>query len=317
MNRSVRIAIGLVALAVTIGALSQVRATELQFVHPFVGASAPAQVTIIFGGDMMFDRSIRQYADRHGGDHLLACLDPLLNSADLAVANLEGPITDRPSISLGSLPGDSNNYTFTFPTTTAALLARHNVRYVTLGNNHILNFGWDGVRSTRDALSGSGVGYFGDPPSSTVAHVSRGGVPIALIGYNQFAPEGWRAAASTTVWQIRAARAGGELPVVFAHWGEEYSAATDGQRRLAHAFADAGAVLVVGAHPHVVQESERYEKTPIYYSLGNLVFDQYWNDAVSHGLLIAVTFDAAGVAQIREMPVVLQRDRQTCPVSGI
>jgi poly-gamma-glutamate synthesis protein (capsule biosynthesis protein) len=89
--------------------------------------------------------------------------------------------------------------------------------------------------------------------------------------------------------------------------------ATQYQKNLAREFVDAGALFVVGAHPHVVQEHETYRGVPIYYSLGNLVFDQYWDSAVQRGLTLLVSFDATGVVNIAEMPVFLQRDRQTCP----
>lgn len=275
---------------------------------------APERISVLFGGDIMLDRSLRTATEKHGGDYLFACLDPLLTHADLSIANLEGPITPYDSVSVGSLPGDGHNYTFTFPIASAELLAAHRFAAVSLGNNHITNFGWDGVRSTISALEAAGVGHFGDPLSHGVYEVSRGDIHVALIGYNQFDPAGWRVAADTALAQIARERERGYLPVVFAHWGEEYSAATDNQKVLAHAFVDAGARIVVGAHPHVVQEHETYHDAPIYYSLGNLIFDQYWDDAVSRGLVIEAVFDSRGVAGVIETPVQLKRDRTTCPI---
>lgn len=269
---------------------------------------------VLFGGDIMLDRSLRTAADAKGGDSLFACLDPLLVSADLAIANLEGPITPYDSVSVGSLPGDGHNYTFTFPLSSAGLLASHRIAAVSLGNNHITNFGWDGVRSTMHALDAAQVGHFGDPISHGVYEASRGDIRIAIIGYNQFDPVGWRVAADTALTQIAREKSLGFMPVVFSHWGDEYSPATDGEKTLAHAFVDAGAVLVVGAHPHVVQEHEMYHDAPIYYSLGNLIFDQYWEYAVSHGLMIEATFDQGRVTGIEEIPIELRRDRTTCPV---
>ena len=103
-------------------------------------------VAVIFGGDMMFDRTIRQAMASHGDDYVFSCVADLLRSADLVVANLEGPITSHESVSEDSEPGDGLNYTFTFPTSTASLLARHNIRLVSLGNNHIMNFSREAVR---------------------------------------------------------------------------------------------------------------------------------------------------------------------------
>ena len=89
---------------------------------------------VLFGGDMMFDRSVRAAADTHGGDYLFSCLDPLLSSSDLVVANLEGPITATSSRSVGSTIGAPDNFVFTFPATTATLLRAHHIQ---IGRAHV------------------------------------------------------------------------------------------------------------------------------------------------------------------------------------
>src|SRR3989344_3043600 len=81
----------------------------------YVWPERPAHATILFGGDMMFDRSVRRVADEKGGDFIFSCIDSVLQGADLVVANLEGPITEHASVSATSTPGDEFNYTFTFP----------------------------------------------------------------------------------------------------------------------------------------------------------------------------------------------------------
>ena len=85
-------------------------------------------------------------------------------------------------------------------------------------------------------------------------------------------------------------------------------------RELAHSFVDAGAEIVIGSHPHVVEESEAYKGKHIYYSLGNFIFDQYFSEDVQHGLLLQVTFGQGGVLSVREIPIELKHDRRTCPV---
>lgn len=268
------------------------------------------EVTVLFGGDMMFDRTMRTTIDEKGGDFVFSCIDQTLQEADLVVANLEGPITANDSESVGSVVGAPDNFTFTFPLSTAELLYAHHIRIVNIGNNHILNFRNDGVRTTMTALAGAGVGYFGDPLSASSAAGSFNHVRLTFINYNEFVHGG---EASTTLSQIQAARASGQLPVVYTHWGIEY-ATTSPERiqALAHKFVDAGAALVIGSHPHVVEEHEVYKNVPIYYSLGNFIFDQYWNDDVRHGLLVEVTFTASGVTSTKEIPVVLGSDRRTC-----
>ncbi len=265
---------------------------------------------VIFGGDMMFDRSIRLAAEREGEDFILSCLDPILSGADLVVANLEGPITAEPSVSATSTIDTPENFTFTFPLSTAELLARHGIRMVNIGNNHIENFKIEGVHSTMQALENAGVAHFGDTVEQRVANTEVRGVRLAFINYNQFAHSSTEA---KTIEQIRAARADGRVAIVYAHWGDEYLPANDYQKDLAHAFVDAGAEIVIGSHPHVVQEHEVYARKHIYYSLGNLVFDQYWEESVRNGLMLSVRINKRGVVELQEIPVTLERNRQTCP----
>lgn len=274
----------------------------------------PPEAHILFAGDMMFDRTVRTVSAEKGQDFLLSCVADTLKSADLVVANLEGPITSSASKSVGSHVGHPDNTTFTFPTSTAELLARHNIRAVSLGNNHIHNFGDGGVEATFAYLDKAGVGHFGDPLGERVYKTEIQGIRLAFIGYNEFQALGrgeWISSTSTAE-RVRTARAEGYLPIVFAHWGEEYVEANDTQKRLAREWVDAGAEMVVGAHPHVVQEHELYRGKYIYYSLGNFVFDQYFRPEVQKGLLLDVTVRSSGVTTVQESPTVLSRDRRVC-----
>lgn len=302
-----------IGAALVLGILSYSRI--LMSLNAYIGAiRLPPTVRVLFGGDMMFDRSIRQRIERHGASYVFSCLDPVLSRQDLVVANLEGPITENASVSAGSIVGDAPNFVFTFPIDTAWNLRAHHVGVVNIGNNHIRNFGDSGVVSTIKALTGAGVRYFGDPIAANVATTSLNGIALAFVNFNQFEPSPFgESEESTTIRQIRAARAVGELPIVYTHWGDEYQGTTELERRLAHDFVDAGAESVIGSHPHVVQQHEEYKGKYIYYSLGNLIFDQYWNDDVRHGLMVQFTISHLGVAAVREIPVELRTDGRTCP----
>lgn len=270
---------------------------------------ATSTLRMLFVGDMFFDRQIRFVSGEFGQDYPFSCIDPLLQSADFVVGNLEGPITANPSLSFGTIPGSVNNYTFTFPTTTAATLTRHNIRAVTLGNNHILNFGYSGLVQTQQYLARAGVGYFGgiagDEP---VYRVDQNGVRLSFVGYNSFGG----ASAQTVAGTIAQERAQGREVIVFAHWGVEYSTSTTTTRPAAELFAESGASAIVGSHPHVVGPHEWIGSTLVYYSLGNFIFDQYFNSGVTHGLALMLTFTPQGVAQVEEYPIVLHRSGQTC-----
>lgn len=268
---------------------------------------------ILFGGDLMFDRTIRTTIDEKGGDFIFSCIEPTLRAADIVVANLEGPITSTSSKSVGSPVGGEWNYTFTFATSTAQLLARHNIRLVNLGNNHIMNFSRWGLEETKRYLDDAQVHYFGDPDAleeDRVARMDIGGVPFSFVNWSDWTSD----KTDHTVAQVKKEVESGRVVVVYTHWGEEYVPPVPRVRALAHQFVDAGAAIVIGSHPHIVQEHEVYEGKDIYYSLGNFVFDQYWNDEVSHGLLLKVAFNRSGVESVKEIPVVLGKDRRTCLV---
>lgn len=264
---------------------------------------------VLFVGDMFFDRQIRFVGDMYGRDYPFTCVDPLLKSADMVVGNLEGPVTDNPSVSLGSVPGSTNNYKFTFPTTTPEVLLRHNVKAVSIGNNHMLNFGYDGLSQTHHHLALAGLDYFGGVKGSEpVDRLEQNDVKISLVGFNQFGGSSAEEVAKT----VASEKAEGRVVIVFAHWGTEYSTTTDETRLWATLFAESGASAVIGAHPHVVGVHEQIGSTPVYYSLGNFIFDQYFSVEVTHGLAVMLTITPGGVVDVQEHPVVLERSGQTC-----
>ncbi|MBI2612360.1 CapA family protein [Candidatus Kaiserbacteria bacterium] len=284
------------------------------FVRPVPVMPTPTpepRASIIFGGDLMFDRSIRTAMEQHGEDYIFSCIEGVLQSADLVVANLEGPITTHPSKSIGTKVGGEGNYTFTFPISAAALLFRHNVRLVNIGNNHVMNFGREGLAQTKYWLDEAGVLYFGEPDLSETDRVERisvNGIPFSFVNWSDWTSD----KTDHTVAQVREEAEKGNIVVVFAHWGDEYVPAPERVKVLARQFVDAGADIVIGAHPHVVQEHEIYQEKHIYYSLGNFVFDQYWSEAVRRGLLLRVEFTRESVASVEEIPIDNQTDRRTC-----
>jgi poly-gamma-glutamate synthesis protein (capsule biosynthesis protein) len=223
------------------------------------------------------------------------------------------------------MPGDGNNYTFTFPPSTAPLLAGHNIRLVNIGNNHIMNFSREGLLQTKTYLDGAGVGHFGDPDlpeAERIAHITIGGISFSFVNWSDWTPVGDPSASNgaselnPVAEQIRKETAAGRVVVVYTHWGIEYATTSPTWiHELAHEFVDAGASIVIGSHPHVIEEYEVFHGRDIYYSLGNFIFDQYWNDEVRHGLLLDVVFTSAGIASVKEIPIELGRDRRTCPVS--
>jgi len=247
-------------------------------------------VQLLFVGDIMFDRGIRYYAQQNGGnDYIFDKISPALKENDLVVANLEGPITVDQSISSGTRPGSTNNYFFTFDPSVAKTLYKENIKMVDLGNNHILNFGYNGLDSTKKYLTDAKVDSFGAQGKAKSITKEISGVKITFVSYNQFLSSDSSAEQKSTIEEIKNAKKYSDIVIVFCHWGVEYATQPNQEQvSLGHQFVDGGADLVIGSHPHVVEPMEVDNGKRIYYSLGNFVFDQYFNQNVRNGLGVVV-----------------------------
>jgi len=261
----------------------RVRAPSVQ---ALLGLQAANSVNILFVGDIMLDRSVAAHAEQVGDAKLFEGVQNLFLGHDLVVANLEGAITNNESVSRQ----DNSLLRFTFDPRLASLLTRVGVRAVSLANNHTLDFGREGYASTLAYLEEAGVAAFGSPLNDTRLAVatSINGARVCLVGYHQL----FNPSTVSVVEKIQSVRPTCDHLVVFAHWGEEYTRdITDHQRAAAHAFVDAGADVVVGAHPHVVQPLEVYNNHAIFYSLGNFLFDQGFSPEVMRGLAVEIKFE--------------------------
>ena len=167
-----------------------------------------------------------------------------------------------------------------------------------MANNHIGDAGDLGILQTMKNLDKHDIAHAGAGRNTTAAHkaalIEAGGVTVGLLGYDTIAPSYWSApdspgSAHMTVkalkQDIAAARAAGaDVVVVMPHWGVEYTAKpTALQQKLGRAAIDAGADMVIGNHPHWVGAMEVYKGKPIWYALGNLVFDQTWSIPTDRG----------------------------------
>ena len=253
-------------------------------------AMANTYIKIMFAGDLMFDRGIRYYAGLNGGnDYIFQNISGFLKKNDLNVVNLEGSITNNKSKSAGSAIGSANNYYLTFDPSVAKTLFDQNIKIVSLGNNHILNFGRDGLKQTKSYLDQAHVDYFGAPDYPKSISTKINNVHITFVNYNEFAQMDLEAEQKSTLEEIQKAKGFSDIIFVYCHWGVEYAPnPTAEQIVLAHQFIDAGADAVLGSHPHVTQPLEIYKNKRIYYSLGNFIFDQYFDENVRNSLGVII-----------------------------
>lgn len=266
-------------------------------------------VKILFVGDMMFDRYIRTAVGKYGKGNYEYVFEPIkekLAEQNLVVGNLEGPITGKKSVSAETEIGGRGNFVFTFDPAVTKTLARNNIKLVNLGNNHILNQGKDGLIETKKYLAEVGVEYFGDE-NFLIKEIE--GVKVGFVSYNYSVAN----SLEKTLEKIGEIRDKVDFLIVCPHWGMEYKIGDPGQqtKSAAYEFIYAGADLVIGTHPHVVQISEIYKGKKIYYSFGNFVFDQYFQKETMEGLGVELTINPDCTLEYNELKFVMNRRGQT------
>jgi len=271
--------------------------------------------SILFAGDMMFDRHVRTIMQKQGADFVFQGIVPLVSPVDTVVANLEGPITQNASISQASKIGEHANFYFTFDPAITPLLSKYHFFVLNIGNNHILNFGDEGLGSTKTNLASQNISYFGSPDGDNTSIVKEiGGTKIAFVSYNQFS----KVTAQKTLEDLQNVFSQADFTVVYTHWGKEYETVPQkNQTDLAHNFVDSGADVVIGSHPHVVQSVEKYKDKYIFYSLGNFIFDQYFQKETMEGLAVKVECQpASGLLRYSLIPVQIANNGQTTPMNS-
>lgn len=249
-----------------------------------------SSVSFLVGGDMMFGRMI---AHTFGQEKLVSALtnlgDRVFWGTDLGLINLEGPISDRPVPDVT----EPNNLTFNFSPSTVGALKFLHINAVSQANNHSGNAGVSGLDLTRRLLTGASIQSIGGPAHGDEVRVSETrGQNLDLITIGLVAING--AVTPDLAPLIKQYQTDPNNRIlIFPHWGNEYQPVhSQHQEAMAHAWIDAGADLVIGAHPHVVQDAELYQGVPIIYSLGNLLFDQTFSAETQQGMLIGGEFVA-------------------------
>ncbi len=178
----------------------------------------------------------------------------------LSIANLECNFSDNPLYS-------SRLFHFKGPSEHAKILSLGSIEYVALGNNHIMDFGQKGYEDTVAILDAEGIAYSG--PNSSIIYSVDEGIRIGLYS----AP--WMATLEQVLAGVEQLKAEGicDIIIVLMHWGKEGSYRVfDTQSSIGRAAIDAGANIVYGSHPHVLQRIEEYSDGIILYSLGNFSF---------------------------------------------
>lgn len=264
------------------------------------------------------------FLDRYGPLYPFQKTSSLLKSADFTLANLEAPFT-----STGQR--FKKKYTFKVPPEFAQGLKDAGIDGVSLANNHILDYGQEGLLSTMDVLEQLGIKYSGAGKNLCEAQrptiLVKDGIKVAFLAYSMTFPQQFYATADrggvcypwAMAETIRECERVADYTVLSFHWGAELMEhPKDYQRRFAHLAVDCGADLIFGHHPHVLQGMEIYKNRLIAYSLGNFTFGSYSSHA-RYSVLLKVYLNQDGLVFARLHPLSVYNAKvlfQPTPLDG-
>lgn len=249
-------------------------------------------VTVLTFGDMMLDRFVRQKINTNGSTYPFDKIKRFLIGSDIVVANAEGVFTSYSSETL-NVPNAPLKFTFDLANLTT--LNKLGFTLFSQANNHALDFGKQGLEESEQAIEKSGMNWFGDPSNKNFHSFTTiiRGQKIAFIGYHQFAQQGF----DTVLNEIQSAKKDSDFVIVYPHWGMEYNQeVTETQIKDAHALIDAGADVIIGSHPHVIEPIEIYKNKAIFYSLGNFIFDQSSVGPTSEALSVGISITSQKIS---------------------
>lgn len=272
----------------------------------------PEESTVLlFAGDIYLSDFVLNAYDKAGG--ISGVLDEGLRAeiegADLFIANQEFPFSDR------GTPAPDKQFTFRLPTKRANIMQEIGADLVTLANNHALDYGTDALLDTCAVLDEIGISHIGAGTDLEAAKqaefVELNGTTYGFLAASRVFPvAGWAAGAkhpgmlsaydpAALCEVIRETKTHCDYLVLYVHWGIERNTMPESyQRAQGHQYVDAGADLVVGSHPHVLQGMEYYQGKPILYSLGNFIF----GSSIPETMLVRAEITAAGDTILSVLP---------------
>lgn len=302
----------------------------IALVLPLFFAAAPPEVSVLVSGDVTLGYHYEEYVEdqvKKGKprDEMVAWgfanVRALTTRADLFVVNLECPFTERGE----KIP---KNFNFRAKPELVAALVAGGVDVVSLANNHMIDYGPEGLFDTLSTLDTHGIVHFGAGRTLSEARVpavvEKKGVTIAFLGYfflgdrniepaqviatpEQPGVAGHFSDTAALVAMvdadIKAAKRSADHVIPFFHWGRESKGQPEPyQLEVAHKAIESGASAVLGSHPHVLQGMELYQGAPIVYSLGNFVFGGNWDPKDKRTALVELRVTKSAVKSIKVIP---------------
>lgn len=263
----------------------------------------PKTITMTFVGDIMMTRGVEISVNKNYGGDFSKLFENVLEirDADIAFANLEGAVSDTGN-NVGS------KYSFRMNPKILPILKDTGFDIVSFANNHVGDWNIAGFNDTLKRLRENNILFAGagdnKADASTVKIIEKNGLKIGFIGFSDVGPN-WIAATETNpgillasdpkrLEIIKNAKTQVDFLIVSYHWGDEYKPFNNRQKTLAESSIDAGADLIIGHHPHVIQDYAEYKGKLIFYSLGNFIFDQSFSPETMHGMIVGITLNPDG-----------------------
>lgn len=271
---------------------------------------------IIFTGDVLLARNIEQLVRSRGNTYPFLHVQSIFSDAKTVIGNFESAILKN------HIATPAYVMTFSTDAQLLPLLPEAGFTHMSLANNHSYDYGEDTFINTVTELAAHQVLPFGNPrnaSTSLTTTFASGDFTIGLLALNQvFMNMDWEAITQA----LHQLSEKSDYQVAYVHWGDEYVLKHNAvQEEIAHKLIDSGIDAVVGHHPHVTQDIQIYNGAPIFYSLGNFLFDQYFSVDVQQGLVVRFTLTATS-SQFDLIPVssegtLSQPHRMTEPDLGL
>lgn len=271
----------------------------------------PFRFSILFVGDILLANEAERHIETAGIDYPFSKIKNEFLRYDYVFANLETPITER------GVPAQSKPYIFRIKHDTAECMKDLRLDAVSIANNHLMDYGPEGMKDTLAFLKKMNIRHAGGgatlDDARRPARLSCGGTDMIILAYNERPPTAFSASAESPgiapldlpliKEDIGTNRRSDNIIIVSLHWGIEHTITPRPyQVTLAHAIIDSGADAIIGHHPHWPQGIELYRGKPIVYSLGNFI-NGYINKIEHDNIAVAFHYNGNKLERIRVLPV--------------
>lgn len=267
--------------------------------NPQILGTSSVQIGLV--GDLGLGRTINSLSRKKNNfNWVFSGVSDFLKQNDFTYANLESPIIEKcPS---------NDPYTMVFCGDPRFIPSLKDNKFILgLANNHIFNYGKSGFAQTTAFLSREKIPFvystFSDPQLKVqqIQDIKFGFLSFDLTNLSVFKNR------SKIVELVKNSNDQVDWLIIGLHWGREYQPKPDQwQINFAHQLVNAGADIIAGSHPHVFQDYETYQDRPIYYSLGNFIFDQNWSYPTSNSNIVTLNLTKEKIIMSNLTPIIIK-----------